>query len=651
MKPENLTHKLLRAHLVTASSSPGDDITRGRRPGPGRGRDRDDGAMQFELLGVERCRGAAGGHVRRPQRPADRRQEHAGPPLPAVVLRTLRAAVLPARPRHLPLRAPRALRPAGRAAGRRRLAHHDGRRGRACSPPARAGWRSRSRWPGTASTCLPAGGRRELRPAAARVSRPRTSSWSCCAATACAAGGRGVRVLRRRRRDDLDDGAGDDLQHGRRDRRDDRASSRRDEETRRWLAAQERGGRLPPLAADPGAAYDERRADRPVALEPLVALPPSPGQRRPGAEVAGTSVGAGVRRVVGEQLLRRPRDGRRRCCAAAPCAPGVAADGDPGSRQILDTIIRVRGVRRPVRAPARGCSSRSAGRASASARRRMKGAAVAADVQPQLPRPQRHRRRRGVPVLPVDGGGQRADRRDHRPADAATGRRCGPPWRRTRRSTSATSSPRRRERAARGRRRARREPRRRRRCRRRCPTTIDAPVLIVVRDDISTGDMAPDGAIAMSVWSNIAACARFMFRRLDPEFHDRARRWGGGLDRRRAQLRAGLVARARRARAAAPRRARHRGRQLRADPPAQPHRRRRRPPRHRRRRPGRDRGRAALADPGPRPRRALRRGHRHRDGRRRAQDHPGAAAVRRRAERCSPRAACSPTSAPAAARG
>ena len=33
----------------------------------------------------------------------------------------------------------------------------------------------------------------------------------------------------------------------------------------------------------------------------------------------------------------------------------------------------------------------------------------------------------------------------------------------------------------------------------------------------------------MSVWSNIPDCARFMFRRLDPEFHDRALEWGGGL--------------------------------------------------------------------------------------------------------------------------
>src|SRR5262249_15205051 len=58
---------------------------------------------------------------------------------------------------------------------------------------------------------------------------------------------------------------------------------------------------------------------------------------------------------------------------------------------------------------------------------------------------------------------------------------------------------------------------------------LDARVLIVVGDDISTGDMAPDGAIGMAVWSNIAARARVMFRRPDPEFHDRALSWGGGV--------------------------------------------------------------------------------------------------------------------------
>jgi aconitate hydratase len=61
------------------------------------------------------------------------------------------------------------------------------------------------------------------------------------------------------------------------------------------------------------------------------------------------------------------------------------------------------------------------------------------------------------------------------------------------------------------------------------PADLDAPVLIVVPDDISTGDMAPDGAIAMSVWSNIAECATYMFRRLDPGFYERARAEPGGI--------------------------------------------------------------------------------------------------------------------------
>jgi aconitate hydratase len=54
-------------------------------------------------------------------------------------------------------------------------------------------------------------------------------------------------------------------------------------------------------------------------------------------------------------------------------------------------------------------------------------------------------------------------------------------------------------------------------------------VLIVVPDDVSTGDMAPDGALGLAIWSNIPACARYMFRRFDPEFPQRAEGWGGGI--------------------------------------------------------------------------------------------------------------------------
>jgi aconitate hydratase len=61
------------------------------------------------------------------------------------------------------------------------------------------------------------------------------------------------------------------------------------------------------------------------------------------------------------------------------------------------------------------------------------------------------------------------------------------------------------------------------------PETIKSRVLIVVPDDVSTGDMAPDGALGLAIWSNIPACARYMFRRFDPDFPTRAREWGGGI--------------------------------------------------------------------------------------------------------------------------
>ena len=41
--------------------------------------------------------------------------------------------------------------------------------------------------------------------------------------------------------------------------------------------------------------------------------------------------------------------------------------------------------------------------------------------------------------------------------------------------------------------------------------------------------MAPDGAIAMSVWSNIAACASSCSSASTREFHGRALEWGGGM--------------------------------------------------------------------------------------------------------------------------
>lgn len=61
------------------------------------------------------------------------------------------------------------------------------------------------------------------------------------------------------------------------------------------------------------------------------------------------------------------------------------------------------------------------------------------------------------------------------------------------------------------------------------PEVIEGRITIVVEDDVSTGDIAPDGAIGMSLWSDTAECAKHMFRRQDLGFHDRALARGGGL--------------------------------------------------------------------------------------------------------------------------
>jgi aconitate hydratase len=60
------------------------------------------------------------------------------------------------------------------------------------------------------------------------------------------------------------------------------------------------------------------------------------------------------------------------------------------------------------------------------------------------------------------------------------------------------------------------------------PEQVGGRVLIVVGDDVSTGDLSPDGVVVMSFASNVEAMSRFVFRRLDPEFPARAQEWGGG---------------------------------------------------------------------------------------------------------------------------
>jgi aconitate hydratase len=59
--------------------------------------------------------------------------------------------------------------------------------------------------------------------------------------------------------------------------------------------------------------------------------------------------------------------------------------------------------------------------------------------------------------------------------------------------------------------------------------SLKGRILIVVGDDISTGDLAPDGATVMAYRSNVPAIAEFTFQHQDRSFPARAREWGGGF--------------------------------------------------------------------------------------------------------------------------
>jgi aconitate hydratase len=61
------------------------------------------------------------------------------------------------------------------------------------------------------------------------------------------------------------------------------------------------------------------------------------------------------------------------------------------------------------------------------------------------------------------------------------------------------------------------------------PAMLTGRVLIVVGDDVSTGDLSPDGAEVMAFRSNVPVMAQYVFRRVDPEFSQRAIKWGGGF--------------------------------------------------------------------------------------------------------------------------
>jgi aconitate hydratase len=294
-----------------------------------------------------------------------------------------------------------------------------------------------------------------------------------------------------------------------------------------WLELQGRAADFVALSADAGASYDESEVIDLSALEPLIACPSSPGNVVPVREVTGTCT---TQVCVGSSVNSSYED--LAVVAAVLQGRSVPSRLDltvtPGSRQILDLIVRsgvysdllASGARmlEPACGPCIGVTAAPASGAvsvrtfnrnfpgrSGTADDRVylcspaTAAATALDgaiadprelgeppvlVPPPPPDPSVDDRQIVLPLSP-----EAASRVDVvRPPNI-----IGPP----------DPSP--------------------------LAKAIEGRVLVVLPDDVSTGDMAPDGALGVAIWSNIPACARYMFRRFDPDFPGRAEQWGGGI--------------------------------------------------------------------------------------------------------------------------
>jgi aconitate hydratase len=299
-----------------------------------------------------------------------------------------------------------------------------------------------------------------------------------------------------------------------------------DERVHEWLETQGREDVFAELSADEGAPYDETEVVDLSELEPLIAKPHSPGNVVPVSEVAGTTtvqvcVGSSVNSsyedlaTVGTVL----RDGI--------VHPSIEMTVTPGSRQILDTISKggvyrdlvAAGARmlEPVCGPCIGVGQApSAGAPSVRTfNRNFPGRSGTAGDEVYLCSPATA----AATALKGEISDPRAlgDPPEITPAAADPGmddrQILSPPPPDEAQSVEVVRGPNIVP-PPEG------EP---------LADTLEGRVLIVVEDDISTGDMAPDGALGMSLWSNIPECAKYMFRRQDPEFHDRALEWGGGF--------------------------------------------------------------------------------------------------------------------------
>jgi aconitate hydratase len=300
-----------------------------------------------------------------------------------------------------------------------------------------------------------------------------------------------------------------------------------DEQTRAWLDEQGRQDDFVELTTGGQGDFDEEEEIDLAELVPLVAKPSSPGNVVPVDEVLGTElaqvcIGSSVNSSYEDLALAGA------VLRGSRISEGLtSATATPGSRQILDQITRsgsyvdllAAGVRmlEPACGPCVGMGQAPPS-GSASLRtfnRNFPGRSGTADDQVYLCSPAvaaasmltgviSDPRELSVPDLPARPEARPEVVQKHilepAPADEAAGIEIP-------RGPNIKPPPEQKS----------------------LPDELEMRVLIVAPDDISTGDLSPDGATVMAYRSNVPAIAEFTFQHRDKEFPRRAKEWRGGF--------------------------------------------------------------------------------------------------------------------------
>jgi aconitate hydratase len=303
-----------------------------------------------------------------------------------------------------------------------------------------------------------------------------------------------------------------------------------DESTRAWLERQDRVGDFLEISPDDGAEYDDRIEIDLDTLGPLVAKPHNPDNVVPVEEVAGTevaqvcigsSVNSGFADLALPGAVLADRGGQI-------VYPSISATATPGSRQILMAIadsgvyrqLSEGGVRmlEPVCGPCVGMGQAPPSGANSlrTMNRNFPGRSGTPDDSVYLCSPAvaavslltgkiEDPREYGEPpeLLPMpELRPYVEDVHIFEPADESEAEQIEIP-----RGPNIKPPP-------------KHEP---------MPDELKLRVATVQPDNISTGDLAPDGVEVMALRSNIPAIAEFTLRHRDPDFRKRLKEWGSGM--------------------------------------------------------------------------------------------------------------------------